>query len=47
MENEGVRVRTPAAPDWACDRCNYDRHNCPGCGIEVEHGEVACNECGE
>jgi hypothetical protein len=28
-----------------CDRCNYDRHNCPGCGITVPHGKDACRAC--
>jgi hypothetical protein len=28
-----------------CDRCNYDLHRCPGCGIDVPHGTYACAEC--
>lgn len=28
-----------------CGRCDYDRHTCPGCGDNVEHGEIACVEC--
>lgn len=28
-----------------CDRCNYDTHTCPGCGIDVNHGTVCCEDC--
>jgi hypothetical protein len=27
-----------------CDRCNYDRHNCPGCGENLPHGTEVCDE---
>jgi hypothetical protein len=32
---------------WAvCELCNYDRHQCPGCGQSLRHGgPIACNEC--
>lgn len=33
-------------PLWeTCSLCNYDRHRCPGCGIDVPHGTYACDEC--
>jgi hypothetical protein len=22
---------------WCCERCNYDKHQCPGCGDELKH----------
>lgn len=28
-----------------CWRCDTDRHACPGCGVGVPHGVVACPEC--
>jgi hypothetical protein len=28
-----------------CTRCNAARHLCPGCGVDVEHGQVACAAC--
>ena len=32
--------------DWrSCDRCNYDRHLCPGCGTHVPHGTTVCTDC--
>jgi hypothetical protein len=30
---------------YGCDQCNYDRHLCPGCGANVEHGDFACADC--
>ena len=36
---------TPPADPAACDRCNYDRHDCPGCGIPVPHGKDCCRRC--
>lgn len=34
-------------PMWhKCDRCNYDRHLCPGCGASLRHyGPAVCAEC--
>lgn len=30
----------------ACERCNYDRHVCPGCGTPVSHkGSQVCDAC--
>ncbi len=29
----------------ACQRCNYERHQCPGCGADVGHGDTACSVC--
>lgn len=31
--------------DPDCPRCQVDRHTCPGCGIQVDHGQVACRLC--
>lgn len=29
-----------------CNRCNYDRHECQGCGISVTHeNSNVCEEC--
>lgn len=28
-----------------CDACNYDRHQCRACGVNVPHGMVACVAC--
>ncbi len=28
-----------------CDLCNYDRHNCMGCGLPLNHGMTVCEEC--
>lgn len=32
---------------WAvCPECNYDRHQCPGCGKPMRHGgPIACADC--
>lgn len=30
---------------YCCDRCNYDRHLCGGCGASLRHGEYTCKEC--
>lgn len=32
--------------DW-CERCNYDRHICPGCGDNLPHGIKVCAVCEE
>lgn len=28
-----------------CPRCDYDRHICPGCGDNLEHGIEVCDTC--
>lgn len=28
-----------------CVRCDTETHLCPGCGVNVEHGQVACDAC--
>lgn len=28
-----------------CELCNYDRHQCGGCGEPLEHGQYACGPC--
>jgi hypothetical protein len=30
-----------------CDRCNYARHTCKGCGADLEHGVEICVPCTE
>jgi hypothetical protein len=30
-----------------CDRCNYDTHDCPGCGEWVGHDRIMCDECND
>jgi len=30
-----------------CDRCNYDSHQCHGCGEPLSHGTEACKACTE
>lgn len=29
----------------SCERCNYARHECPGCGAGLEHGDLVCEDC--
>jgi hypothetical protein len=36
---------TPPEDVEDCDGCNYDRHQCPACGVNVPHGVVACPAC--
>ena len=36
---------TPPAEVAECDGCNYDRHQCPACGVNVPHGVGACPAC--
>ena len=31
--------------DPECDRCNYARHLCPGCGTDLHHGLDVCSAC--
>jgi hypothetical protein len=31
--------------DEACDKCDTDRHVCPGCGEPLYHYRVLCKEC--
>lgn len=31
--------------DPTCDRCNYDRHICGGCGAHLSHGTEICVNC--
>ena len=31
--------------DPYCDRCNYDMHACPGCGLPLAHGVPCCEGC--
>ena len=33
------------ARDLSCDRCNYDRHRCKGCGEPLPHGREICPGC--
>lgn len=28
-----------------CDRCNYDIHQCPGCGAPLPHDVCVCEDC--
>jgi hypothetical protein len=28
-----------------CALCDHNRHICPGCGIDVDHDEIACEAC--
>jgi hypothetical protein len=32
-------------PFMVCEDCNYERHQCPGCGEPLEHGVGACDDC--
>lgn len=32
---------------WNCDRCNTDRHTCPGCGESLNHWRAVCDKCRE
>lgn len=31
--------------DNTCYRCNYDMHDCPGCGEPLPHGVKVCGMC--
>lgn len=41
----------PWAARWraltACMACNYGKHQCPGCGVDIPHGTIACAKCRE
>lgn len=28
-----------------CQACDYVKHECPGCGEALEHGEFSCGDC--
>ena len=28
-----------------CRLCNLASHTCPGCGVDIEHGVTACDDC--
>lgn len=30
---------------WCCQRCNTDRHWCPGCGTVTDHYATECGDC--
>lgn len=30
-------LKTDSGCYQCCDRCNYDRHTCPGCGDNLTH----------
>ncbi|WNY15113.1 hypothetical protein SEA_MACGULLY_8 [Rhodococcus phage MacGully] len=36
---------TPPEPPLNCERCDYDRHECPGCGEWLYHGTEVCGPC--
>jgi hypothetical protein len=36
---------TPPEDVATCDACNYDRHQCVACGVNVPHGMTACVAC--
>lgn len=36
---------TPPDDVTRCDRCNHDRHQCPGCGVPTVHGKDVCRRC--
>lgn len=38
---------TTQALIYACNECNTDTHRCPGCGEQIEHGDNACQDCGQ
>jgi len=29
----------------SCEKCNTARHECPGCGASLGHGDTACTDC--
>lgn len=40
--------RLPGGDRWReCAQCNDERHSCPGCGEDIEHGEHSCCECSD
>ncbi|MFD8226918.1 hypothetical protein ACFV16_22405 [Streptomyces massasporeus] len=40
-----LRSDNPEGFDPNCPKCDTDDHRCPGCGADVPHGVVACNDC--
>lgn len=40
-----VRQGLPEGFDPDCDKCDTDNHRCPGCGTDVRHGTVTCDDC--
>lgn len=42
---DGVEVAQSHGCDLCCDQCNYDRHQCGGCGTPVSHGQYTCKDC--
>lgn len=43
----GGRPDVTRGPDFDpdCHLCDTDWHVCPGCGVSVPHGTVACEAC--
>lgn len=39
------RLATPEGCYYCCERCNYDRHLCPGCGDNLPHTVGVCDDC--
>lgn len=40
--------RLPGGNRWReCAECNHARHTCPGCGDDIEHGQIACSDCSD
>jgi hypothetical protein len=29
---------------YACNDCNYGKHQCPGCGEDIQHGDTDCGK---
>jgi predicted amidophosphoribosyltransferase len=51
--DQSAHVRNPLCRNFVvivpayCYRCDTATHICPGCGTQIEHGQVACEECGK
>ncbi len=39
VSDQRGQYSTPQRLFQICDRCNYDRHYCPGCGGSLDHGD--------
>lgn len=37
VNEPGGEYECATCSKYYCDRCNYDRHTCPGCGEELNH----------
>lgn len=44
-EDDSAVPGAPPGFDPTCETCNIDRHVCPGCGENLQHGQTSCGSC--